>query len=97
MGCALSSVGDKEAIERSKAIDREIRAAGVAASRSVKLLLLGAGESGKSTVVKQMRIIHESGYSNEECKQFKPVVFSNTIQSMAAILRAMPNLNIQFR
>ena len=40
----------------------------------------GAGESGKSTIVKQMKIIHESGYSREECEQYRPVVFSNTIQ-----------------
>lgn len=50
------------------------------ASREVKLLLLGAGESGKSTIVKQMKIIHETGYSDEERKQYRPVVFSNTIQ-----------------
>ena len=31
----------------------------------------GAGESGKSTVVKQMKIIHGDGYSREELKSFK--------------------------
>ena len=43
-----------------------------------------------------MRIIHESGYSEEECKLYRPVVYSNTIQSLVAILRAMPNLGIVF-
>ena len=42
------------------------------------------------------RIIHESGYSPEECKQYKPVVFSNTIQSMQAIIRAMGTLKIDY-
>ncbi|MEQ2226536.1 Guanine nucleotide-binding protein G(i) subunit alpha-1, partial [Ilyodon furcidens] len=55
-----------------------------------------AGESGKSTIVKQMKIIHEAGYSEEECKQYKAVVFSNTIQSMMAIIRAMGRLKIEF-
>ncbi|EAT39145.1 AAEL009037-PA, partial [Aedes aegypti] len=51
-----------------------------------------AGESGKSTIVKQMKIIHETGYSQEECEQYRPVVYSNTIQSLMAIIRAMGQL-----
>lgn len=58
--------------------------------------ILGAGESGKSTIVKQMKIIHETGYSIEECEQYRPVVFSNTIQSLMAIIRAMGILRIDF-
>ena len=42
------------------------------------------------------RIIHEKGYSQEECLQYKPVVYSNTIQSMMAIIRAMGQLKIEF-
>lgn len=42
------------------------------------------------------RIIHEKGYSQEECLQYKPVVYSNTIQSMIAIIRAMGQLKIEF-
>ncbi|ELU09909.1 hypothetical protein CAPTEDRAFT_117717 [Capitella teleta] len=42
------------------------------------------------------RIIHEKGYSSEECLQYKPVVYSNTIQSMIAIIRSMGQLKIDF-
>ena len=42
------------------------------------------------------RIIHESGFTVEDFKQYRPVVYSNTIQSLVAILRAMPNLGIAF-
>jgi guanine nucleotide-binding protein G(o) subunit alpha len=42
------------------------------------------------------RIIHESGFTPEDFKQYRPVVYSNTIQSLVAILRAMPNLGINF-
>ena len=55
--------------------------------REIKLLLLGAGESGKSTIVKQMKIIHDNGYSLEERELFKSVVFCNTIQSLFVILK----------
>lgn len=40
------------------------------------------------------RIIHEKGYSQEECLTYRPVVFSNVIQSMMAIVRAMGQLKI---
>ena len=33
-------------------------------------LVSGAGESGKSTVVKQMKIIHGDGYSQQELESF---------------------------
>ncbi|EPY84354.1 hypothetical protein CB1_000482005 [Camelus ferus] len=68
----------------------------LASAREVKLLLLGAGESGKSTTVKQMKIIHEDGYSEEECLQYRTVVYSNTIQFMMVIVKATGNLQIDF-
>ncbi|KAM8975244.1 guanine nucleotide-binding protein G(i) subunit alpha-3 isoform 1-T1 [Pelodytes ibericus] len=95
MGCTLSAE-DKAAAERSKMIDRNLREDGEKSSKEVKLLLLGAGESGKSTIVKQMKIIHEDGYSEDECRQYKVVVYSNTIQSIIAIIRAMGRLKIDF-
>ena len=35
------------------------------------MFVLGAGESGKSTLVKQMKIIHSDGFSKEELNSFK--------------------------
>uniref|UniRef100_A0A671QX01 Guanine nucleotide binding protein (G protein), alpha inhibiting activity polypeptide a n=1 Tax=Sinocyclocheilus anshuiensis TaxID=1608454 RepID=A0A671QX01_9TELE len=90
MGCTLSS-DDKSAQERSKMIDKNLRDDGEKASREVKLLLLG--ELAAPLV---NRIIHEAGYSEEECKQYRAVVYSNTIQSIIAIIRAMGRLKIDF-
>ena len=59
MGCAISSE-EKAAAERNKAIDRQLRADHERNSREVKLLLLGAGESGKSTIVRQVRAYRAS-------------------------------------
>ncbi|VVD04008.1 unnamed protein product [Leptidea sinapis] len=90
MGCA-SSAEERAAIARSKQIEKNLKEDGIQAAKDIKLLLLGAGESGKSTIVKQM-----NGFTNEDFKQYRPVVYSNTIQSLVAILRAMPNLGITY-
>lgn len=42
------------------------------------------------------RIIHEAGFSAEDRRQYRPVVWLNTIQSLVAVLRAMDNLGIAF-
>jgi energy-coupling factor transporter ATP-binding protein EcfA2 len=95
MGCT-SSAEERAALARSKQIEKNLKEDGIQAAKDIKLLLLGAGESGKSTIVKQMKIIHESGFTSEDFKQYRPVVYSNTIQSLVAILRAMPNLGISY-
>ena len=50
--------------------------------KEIKLLLLGAGECGKSTIVKQMKIIHDKGYSDEEKHMFRELVNSNVVQGI---------------
>jgi len=97
MGCAGSkSDADKGAKDVSNLIDKQLKKDAEAARKEVKLLLLGAGESGKSTIAKQMKILHQDGFSEDERKTFKPVVFANTVQSMVAILKAMESLNIAY-
>jgi GTPase SAR1 family protein len=59
-----------------------------------KLLLLGAGESGKSTLFKQMKIIHNNGYSQKDRESYKDIVRSNVLQAGKALVNASVNLNV---
>ncbi|KAG1123280.1 hypothetical protein G6F42_010696 [Rhizopus arrhizus] len=93
MGCCQSNevhdgkVGNEEIVQKIKIDKLNMR-------NEVKMLLLGAGESGKSTILKQMKLIHDGGYSRDEREAFKEIIFSNTVQSMRVILEAMENMGI---
>jgi len=41
-----------------------------------------------------MKLIHHGGYNEAERDSYKEIIFSNTVQSMRAILEAMPALDI---
>lgn len=58
--------------------------------------LIGAGESGKSTILKQMKLIYSQGFSKSERLDWKPVVFSNIVQSFRTISEAMVELKYEF-
>lgn len=58
-----------------------------------RLLLLGAGESGKSTIVKQMRILHVNGFSEREKKQKIEDIKKNIRDAIITITGAMSTLS----
>ncbi|KAK4808009.1 hypothetical protein QYF61_016658 [Mycteria americana] len=60
-------------------------------------LPVGTGESGKSTFIKQMRIIHGSGYSEEDKKGFTKLVYQNIFTAMQSMIRAMETLKILYK
>ncbi|XP_060055522.1 guanine nucleotide-binding protein subunit alpha-14 isoform X2 [Erinaceus europaeus] len=94
--CCCLSAEEKESQRISAEIERQLRRDKKDARRELKLLLLGTGESGKSTFIKQMRIIHGSGYSDEDRKGFTKLVYQNIFTAMQAMIKAMDTLRIQY-
>jgi guanine nucleotide-binding protein subunit alpha len=93
MGCGMSTE-DKAGKQRNEEIENQLKKDRMQLRNEIKMLLLGAGESGKSTILKQMKLIHEGGYSPDERESFKEIVYSNTVQSMRVILEAMEQMEI---
>jgi len=84
-----------ELASRSKQIDRQIKSDQRKMQQEVKLLLLGAGESGKSTFLKQMKIIHGVVFEPEHLKEFRKIIYQNMIKGMRVLVDAQRKLDIE--
>ncbi|KAM5439968.1 Guanine nucleotide-binding protein alpha-2 subunit [Microsporum audouinii] len=100
MGGCLSSTGGgsdevAEQKKKSQAIDRVLEEDMKRLKKECKILLLGSGESGKSTIVKQMKIIHQNGYSVEELSMYRLTVYKNLLDCAKSLVWAMHQFEIQ--
>ncbi|XGW35810.1 hypothetical protein V3C99_019193 [Haemonchus contortus] len=81
--------------EQTKAIERQLHNERKVLRRQVKILLLGSGESGKSTFIKQMNIIHGAGeFTADEVRAYRQQIYQNVISAMRVLLDARSKLNI---
>ncbi|KAF8839818.1 G-protein alpha subunit [Paxillus ammoniavirescens] len=80
---------------KSDAIDRQIEGDSREFRKECKILLLGLEESGKSTIVKQMKIAHQSGLTDDELMTFRPTIYGNLLDSAQAIVLAMRKINVE--
>lgn len=76
-------------------IDRTLEEDSKKLRRECKILLLGSGESGKSTIVKQMKIIHQNGYSVDELALYRHTIYKNVVDCAKALVGAMRQFEIE--
>ncbi|XP_055037607.2 guanine nucleotide-binding protein G(olf) subunit alpha [Misgurnus anguillicaudatus] len=98
MGCLGNSktedqrIDEKAQREANKKIEKQLQKERQAYKATHRLLLLGAGESGKSTIVKQMRILHVNGFNAEEKQQKILDIRKNVKDAIVTIVSAMTTL-----
>jgi len=86
---------DRRRKETNKKIEKQLQKDKQVYRATHRLLLLGAGESGKSTIVKQMRILHVDGFSPEEKRQKIEDIKKNVRDAILTITGAMITLTPQ--
>nr|CAH8855546.1 unnamed protein product [Trichobilharzia regenti] len=87
---------EEKARKISEEIDKQISRHKKMEVNCLKLLLLGTGESGKSTLLKQMKIIHINGFSNKEKLDHVPIIKQNIRDAILSILGGMKTLQLDF-
>ncbi|KAI9672475.1 MAG: Guanine nucleotide-binding protein alpha-2 subunit [Caeruleum heppii] len=96
MGSCMSSHSEEaEKKKRSQMIDRKLEEDSKRLQRECKILLLGSGESGKSTIVKQMKIIHQNGYTLDELALYRLTIYKNLVDCAKALIGAMRQFDIE--
>ncbi|KAJ1332457.1 hypothetical protein BSLG_008759 [Batrachochytrium salamandrivorans] len=94
----LSTAALAEQTRISKQIDTMLNAERVRllkeANKEAKILLLGSGDSGKTTFMKQLKIIHGGGYTDAERNEFRTTLFDNIADSTHSLIMAAAQLRI---
>ncbi|CAL5350426.1 unnamed protein product [Camellia sinensis] len=73
---------DTEENAQTEEIERRIERETKAENHIQKLLLLGAGESGKSTIFKQIKLLFQTGFDEAELKSYISVIHANVYQTI---------------
>ncbi|KAH9466843.1 hypothetical protein MJO28_000545 [Puccinia striiformis f. sp. tritici] len=83
-------------LKASKLIDKTLKDDEKQMTKEVKILLLGAGESGKTTVLKQMQIVHNrGGFTSSQKEHYRQQVFMNICEGMRLCLEVMSKEEIE--
>jgi ABC-type lipoprotein export system ATPase subunit len=57
--------------------------------RQPRLLILGTSDSGKSTLLKQLKILHGGGFSDEEKERYRQAIAANIASATYALIQFM--------
>jgi len=83
MDCCSKTGKDPVSTQIDKNIKQEKHA-----PKPKKILLLGTGDAGKSTFIKQMKIHYLDGFTQEEVEKYTQILRDNTIQAIHILIDA---------
>jgi len=80
---------------RHKEAEKSLKEAKQKLAAQVKVLLLGSGDSGKSTVLKQMRLIHRVPFSSQEVESYRQLIFNNLTHGLKYVFDSMEDMELE--
>ncbi|KAI9431920.1 hypothetical protein H4582DRAFT_2001367 [Lactarius indigo] len=85
----------KRAKARSDKIDRQIEEDAKFFKRTRNVLLMGLNDPDTSAIVRQMKIVHQNGYSREELLEFRPSIWSYLLEISRRIVQDLQNSGLE--
>lgn len=96
MGCTSSTEVNQYGDPGNQSeFDQEILRIRQEQENKVRMLLLGAGESGKSTIFKQMRILHGAPRSDDDLRMYGVIVRGNITVAVRKLLSHLRHLGLE--
>jgi len=81
-----------ESDEKTREINRMMEQGQRADEDVIKLLFLGAGGSGKSTLFKQLRLLYSNGLGIDERRTNTPLIYQNLLEGMGILVEGNAEL-----
>ncbi|KAG6826267.1 hypothetical protein H0H92_000505 [Tricholoma furcatifolium] len=94
MGSSVSSPGSVEVTVPDTQRQGQTSKDKTAIAGRVKVLLLGSGDSGKTTLLKQMRLLHMP-FSPQEIESYRQLIFDNITWGLRFLINAMDGMELE--
>ncbi|KAJ3443171.1 guanine nucleotide-binding protein g(o) subunit alpha [Anaeramoeba flamelloides] len=93
----MGNLRNKKDKKKNKIIDQQIEKEKNQQENKIQILVAGTGDSGKSTFVKQMKILYKGGFSKTEKKLYRDIIRENLKINMKRLIRASEELNLNLQ
>eukprot|EP01156_Anaeramoeba_ignava_P024371 Anaeramoba_ignava/c6814_g1_i1.p1 GENE.c6814_g1_i1~~c6814_g1_i1.p1 ORF type:complete len:198 (-),score=54.65 c6814_g1_i1:103-696(-) len=96
MGCKFSTkkISQKDS-KRNKDIEIRLQSDYKKEQNKTKIILLGTGESGKSTLIKQLSLLFSNGFDEDDFVTYRDTIRSNILFHMNILLQEATKLKIK--
>jgi len=85
--CAIQPLENASEDKISQEIDKRHKDDYRKISKESRILLIGTGEAGKTTVMKQIQIFHDKGFTEEQKLDFKAIIYKQVIKNVKILIR----------
>ncbi|KAJ1560492.1 guanine nucleotide-binding protein subunit alpha, partial [Cladochytrium tenue] len=96
MQCCSGNEETRLALKKSNKIDDEIRRASMVTEKSLRILILGPGDSGKSTVLKQVKLLYGTDFSRQERAAYRILLIENLLDCARRLVEGINRLGIPY-